>query len=111
MLDGISGLPPGKAATIFKRASGLVSGADRMILANAPAWDVSSPITPTLIGSFGFEDGWLAVLSEALVVWADATFKSAICVDAKVIANEADRRAAILKRERRDWVLCVRWVA
>jgi hypothetical protein len=32
-------------------------------------------------------------------------------VDAKVIANEADKRAAILRRERRDWVLCVRWVA
>ena len=57
MLEGMSGLPPGNAATIFKRASGLVSGADRMILAKAPAWDVSSPITPTLIDSSEFEDG------------------------------------------------------
>ena len=49
MLEGKSGLPPGNAATIFNRAIGLEAGASRMILENAPAWEVSRPMTPTRI--------------------------------------------------------------
>ena len=78
-----------------------------MIFAKAPAWDVSSPITPTLIGSDGLEAGCVAVFSVALGLWADAIFKLANGVVAKVMAKDTDMRAAILSRDRREFAFGV----